>query len=130
MALENILNRIRQIKNNLTFNREAEAMRMAFDQLALLKLRIQTKGQNSAEQPFAPYVPAYAKKAAKVGLSGRNSGLHPDGAAVGERSAPRGERNRYKRDGSHRGRGKAVKGHHSGRKAQAGEHPAADAKGN
>lgn len=67
MALENILNRIRQVKNNLTFNREAEAMRMAFDQLALLKLRIQTKGQNSAEQPFAPYVPAYAKKRQRSG---------------------------------------------------------------
>lgn len=67
MALENILNRIRQIKNNLTFNREAEAMRMAFDQLALLKLRIQTKGQNSEEQAFAPYVPAYARERQRSG---------------------------------------------------------------
>lgn len=67
MALEGLLNRIRQIKNNLTFNREAEAMRMAFDQLALLKLRIQTKGQNSNEQPFAPYVPAYARERQRSG---------------------------------------------------------------
>lgn len=67
MALEGLLNRIRQIKSNLTFNREAEAMRMAFDQLALLKLRIQTKGQNSEEQAFAPYVPAYARERQRSG---------------------------------------------------------------
>lgn len=67
MALEGILNRIRQIKANLINNREAEALRMGFDQLALLKLRIQTKGQNSEEQAFAPYVPAYARERRAAG---------------------------------------------------------------
>lgn len=67
MAFEAILNRIREIKANLTANREAEALRMAFDQVALLKLRIQTKGQDGNEQPFAPYVPAYAKDRKSAG---------------------------------------------------------------
>lgn len=62
MALENILNRIREIRANLNANREARAMRIGFDLAALIKLRIQTKGQDSDEQQFAPYVPAYAKE--------------------------------------------------------------------
>ena len=61
MAFENLLNRIRQIKQNLINDRENEALRISFDQLALTKLRIQTKGQNSKEQPFAPYTIPYAK---------------------------------------------------------------------
>lgn len=67
MAFEQLLNRIRQIKANLISDRENEALRISFDQLALTKLRIQTKGQNSNEQPFAPYVPAYAKDRQKAG---------------------------------------------------------------
>lgn len=67
MAFENLLNRIRQIKSNLINDRENEALRIAFDQLALTKLRIQTKGQNFNEQPFAPYVPAYAKERQAAG---------------------------------------------------------------
>lgn len=56
-----LLNRIRQIKQDLISNREAEVLTIALDQIALIKLRIQTKGQNSNEQPFAPYTEAYAK---------------------------------------------------------------------
>lgn len=67
MALSNIIEQIRQIKQNLADNREAEALRIAFDQLALTKLRIQTKGQNFNEQPFPPYVPPYAKDRAAAG---------------------------------------------------------------
>lgn len=67
MAFENLLARIRQIKSNLINDRENEALRIAFDQLALTKLRIQTKGQNFNEQPFAPYVPPYAKERQAAG---------------------------------------------------------------
>lgn len=67
MAFENLLARIRQIKQNLVNDRENEALRIAFDQLALTKLRIQTKGQNFNEQPFAPYVPPYAKERQAAG---------------------------------------------------------------
>lgn len=67
MAFEQLLNRIRQIKQNLVNDRENEALRIAFDQLALTKLRIQTKGQNFNEQPFLPYVPAYAKERQAAG---------------------------------------------------------------
>ena len=41
MALDKILDEIRRIKAELTANRQAEALRIAFDQLALTKLRIQ-----------------------------------------------------------------------------------------
>ncbi len=61
MAFEAILNRIREIKQNLIDDREAEVLRIAFDQLALTKLRIQTKGQDFNEQQFAPYTEAYKK---------------------------------------------------------------------
>ena len=57
-----LLNRIRQIKQDLISNRESEVLTIALDQIALIKLRIQTKGQNSNEQPFAPYTAAYAKE--------------------------------------------------------------------
>lgn len=67
MAFEQTLNRIRQIRANLNANREARAMRIGFDLAALIKLRIQTKGQNSDEQQFAPYVPAYAKERKRSG---------------------------------------------------------------
>lgn len=62
MAFERILERIRQIKQNLINDRENEALRISFDQIALTKLRIQSKGQDFNERPFAPYVPAYAKE--------------------------------------------------------------------
>lgn len=62
MAFEAILNRIREIKQNLINNREAEVLTIVLDQIALTKLRIQTKGQDSDESPFAPYTEAYAKE--------------------------------------------------------------------
>lgn len=61
MALEGILNKIRAIKQSLIDNREREVLLIALDQLALTKLRIQTKGENSENAKFAPYVPPYAK---------------------------------------------------------------------
>ena len=64
---DRIINRIRQIKHDLTANREADATRIALDQIALTKLRIQTTGQNSENQPFSPYVPPYAKQRQKAG---------------------------------------------------------------
>ena len=64
---ERIINRIRQIKHDLTANREADATRIALDQLALTKLRIQTKGQDSDNRAFLPYVPSYAKQRQKAG---------------------------------------------------------------
>lgn len=67
MALERLINRIREIKQNLINDREAEVLRIALDQLALTKLRIQTKGQNFNEQPFAPYTPAYKKNRQAAG---------------------------------------------------------------
>lgn len=67
MAFERLIQRIRQVKHNLEVAREAEATRIVLDQIALTKLRVQTKGQNSENQPFSPYVPAYAKERKKAG---------------------------------------------------------------
>lgn len=67
MAFERIIERIRQIKNEMTANREADALRIAFDQSALIKLRIQTKGESADGPAFSPYVPAYAKERKKAG---------------------------------------------------------------
>ena len=67
MAFEQLLNRIRQIKQNLINDRENEALRISFDQLALTKLRIQSKGQNSQEAAFAPYTEAYKKQRSSAG---------------------------------------------------------------
>lgn len=67
MALSNLIQRIRQIKHDLIANREADVLRIAFDQLALTKLRIQSKGQSAEGSPFAPYVPGYAAERKKSG---------------------------------------------------------------
>lgn len=62
MAFERIIARIRQVKHNLEANREAEATRIVLDQIALTKLRVQTKGESYTGAAFAPYVPAYKKE--------------------------------------------------------------------
>lgn len=67
MALERLIERIRQIKADITNNREEDALRIGFDLSALIKLRIQTSGQNADGGAFAPYVPPYAKEREKSG---------------------------------------------------------------
>jgi hypothetical protein len=62
MSIKSIIARIVSARNALIANRPEEALRIAFDQIALIKLRIQTKGLNSDEKPFAPYDPRYAKE--------------------------------------------------------------------
>lgn len=67
MAFEAIIERVRQIKADIIKNREAEVLKMALDGLALVKLRIQTKGQSADGPQFAPYVPSYAAERKKAG---------------------------------------------------------------
>ena len=67
MAFERIIARIRQIKHDLEANRESEATRIVLDQIALTKLRVQTKGESSTGAAFAPYVADYKKSRAKEG---------------------------------------------------------------
>lgn len=67
VAFNQIIARIRQIKHDLEANREADATRIVLDQIALTKLRIQTKGESYTGQPFSPYVPAYSKSRKKAG---------------------------------------------------------------
>jgi hypothetical protein len=66
-SIRDFINRIKQAKAELIANREADALRIAFDQIALVKLRIQRSGQNSDGGSFLPYTPAYAKQRQKAG---------------------------------------------------------------
>lgn len=61
-TLSEILTRLRKARAELIQNREADALRIAFDHLALLKLRIQRSGNNADGRPFAPYTEQYAKE--------------------------------------------------------------------
>lgn len=55
MALEGIIESIRKARADIAQNREQDGLRIAFDLLALVKLRVQTSGINAGGQPFAPY---------------------------------------------------------------------------
>jgi hypothetical protein len=67
MAFEAEIERLKAIKADLINNREADLLRIAFDLSGLLKLRIQTTGQNSNNQPFAPYTPFSRRDRTKKG---------------------------------------------------------------
>jgi hypothetical protein len=67
MAFERLIQTIRQIKHDLEANREADATRIVLDQIALTKLRVQTKGESASGAAFAPYVPPYSKERKKAG---------------------------------------------------------------
>lgn len=57
MAFEAQIERIRAVRADLINNREADLLRIAFDLSGLIKLRIQTTGQNFKNEPFVPYTP-------------------------------------------------------------------------
>lgn len=65
--LQGIIERIRRIKAELIANREADVLRIAFDQVALIKLRIQTKGESADGPLFVPYVEPYKRSRQKAG---------------------------------------------------------------
>lgn len=65
--LQGIIERIRRIKAELIANREADVLRIAFDQVALIKLRIQTKGESADGLLFVPYVEPYKRSRQKAG---------------------------------------------------------------
>jgi len=67
MALEGVIESIRKAKADIIANRETDALRIGFDLLALVKLRIQTSGENSQNQKFAPYTPFTKRDRASKG---------------------------------------------------------------
>ena len=66
-TIRDFINRIKQAKAELIANREADALRIAFDQIALVKLRIQQSGQSASGGAFLPYTPSYAKQRKEAG---------------------------------------------------------------
>jgi len=67
MAFEKVLERIRQIKADITANREADALRIGLDLTALIKLRIQTSGRDADGTAFVPYTPFTRRDRASKG---------------------------------------------------------------
>lgn len=61
-SIRDLINRLKAAKAEIIANREADALRIGFDQAALVKLRIQSRGENAAGAKFEPYTPAYAKQ--------------------------------------------------------------------
>lgn len=66
-GLSAVIQNIRQGINQMTANRESDALKICLDQTALLKLRIQSSGQNAQGSQFPDYVPAYKANRAKKG---------------------------------------------------------------
>lgn len=48
-------------------NQKAETFRISLDLIALVRLRIQTTGEDFTNAPFAPYTPGYADQRALAG---------------------------------------------------------------
>lgn len=67
MAFEGVLESIRKAKADIIANRETDGLRMAFDLLALVKLRIQTSGENADGGQLAPYTPFTKRDRASKG---------------------------------------------------------------
>lgn len=53
--------------NRLKANRDADVLRISFDLIAQVRLRVQTSGENYLDRPFNPYTPGYSKQRAKSG---------------------------------------------------------------
>jgi len=68
MDVKNVITRLKTNLSELQEQRKTEALRIALDATALLKLRIQTSGQNADGGSFPPYVPSYARRRRKNGL--------------------------------------------------------------
>ncbi len=66
-SIRDLINRIAQAREQIIANREREVLTLASDQIALLKLRLQTEGVNAQGQPWIPYTSAYSKKRARDG---------------------------------------------------------------
>lgn len=67
MALEALIQRVRQVKAAIIANRNAELLVIAGDALALIKLRIQSSGRSYQGSPLAPYTPEYARERQSAG---------------------------------------------------------------
>lgn len=66
-TIRQFLDNLRRAKAEMIANREAEALKISLDQIALVKLRIQRKGENAQGAQFSPYTPDYAKNRKKAG---------------------------------------------------------------
>jgi hypothetical protein len=67
-SITNLIEKVRDAKRQLIANREADVLRISLDQIALVKLRIQTTGEDSTGGKFEPYTPIYAAKRKEKGL--------------------------------------------------------------
>jgi hypothetical protein len=67
-TIKNLIERIRQAKREIIANREADALRIALDHTALIKLRLQQTGKDAQGASFEPYTIGYKKEREKAGF--------------------------------------------------------------
>lgn len=67
-SIESLIERVRDAKRQLIANREADALRIALDTVALIKLRVQNSGKDAQGGAFAAYTPGYAAQRTKAGF--------------------------------------------------------------
>jgi hypothetical protein len=67
-SIRDLLEKIADAKRQLIANREADALRIALDQTALIKLRIQATGEQADGTAFEPYTPGYKKQRQGAGF--------------------------------------------------------------
>lgn len=65
--IRTLIDAIERGKQALITNRENDVLRIATDQIALIKLRIQQQGLDFQNLAFPPYTPAYARQRKKAG---------------------------------------------------------------
>lgn len=61
IASKDFIQQLKKAREEIRQNRPAESLKMALDVLALMKLRIQGKGEDFEGNPFVGYNPIYAK---------------------------------------------------------------------
>lgn len=66
-TIKELIARIEKARDEIVQRREAEVLALAFDQVALLKGRIQQSGLNSEGRKFEPYEARYSKERAGAG---------------------------------------------------------------
>lgn len=67
MFIKDLLDKIAKAKAEMIANRERDALAIATDQIALMKLRIQSEGADFDNVPFVPYSAGYAQERKDAG---------------------------------------------------------------
>lgn len=67
-TIQDLPGKLRTVRDSLIEDRPREALIIALDLNALVKIRIQRSGENAEGRPFSPYSQLYAKRRQNKGL--------------------------------------------------------------